>query len=154
MGRDRAGFIMVAFLAWTTVTGCSEEPANVPAASETRTAAPSTEAMDTASSVPATPEARAATPTPVDTRSPEELIAAGRATYNANCIACHAMDPRIDGALGPAVAGASAELIAARVLRAEYPEGYKPARETRVMVPLPHLEAKLPELTAYLASLE
>ena len=50
------------------------------------------------------------------------------------------MDPRTDGSLGPAVAGASLELLTARVLRAEYPAGYTPKRETRVMVPLPHLE--------------
>ncbi len=148
MERIRSGLIAVAFLAWTTAIACSDEPATAPSA-------PSGAVNDTASSSPSVEEPVApAAPAAADTRSPEELIAAGRATYNANCIACHAMDPRIDGALGPAVAGASAELIAARVLRAEYPAGYAPKRETRVMVPLPHLEPKLPELTAYLGSLE
>jgi mono/diheme cytochrome c family protein len=85
--------------------------------------------------------------------TPEELIAEGRSTYNANCIACHAMDPTLDGALGPAVAGASPELIEARVLRGEYPAGYSPKRTSRVMVALPHLEPKLPALAAYLGSL-
>jgi len=64
------------------------------------------------------------------------------------------MDPRQDGALGPAVAGASYELIEARVMRGEYPEGYEPKRPSRVMIPLPHLERQLPELAAYLESLE
>lgn len=90
----------------------------------------------------------------VDTRTPEELVAAGRATYAANCIACHSMNPAADGALGPSVAGASLELLEARVMRGEYPEGYTPKRPSRVMVPLPHLEARLPELAAYLQSVE
>jgi len=64
------------------------------------------------------------------------------------------MDPRTDGALGPAVAGASLELLEARVVLGEYPEGYAPKRDTRVMVPMPHLKAKLPELAAYLDSLK
>jgi mono/diheme cytochrome c family protein len=96
-------------------------------------------------------------PSPVETvseeRSPEELVEAGRSVYNANCIACHGIDPTRDGALGPAVAGSSLELLEARVLRAEYPPGYEPKRPSRVMVALPHLEPKLPELAAYLQSL-
>lgn len=89
---------------------------------------------------------------PAETRSQEELIAAGRSVYNANCIACHAIDPTVDGALGPAVAGSSLELLRARVVHGTYPEGYEPKRPSRVMVPLPHLEPKLPELAAYLQS--
>jgi hypothetical protein len=38
------------------------------------------------------------------------------------------------------------------VVRGEYPEGYTPKRDSRVMVPLPHLEPQLTELAAYLAS--
>ena len=86
--------------------------------------------------------------------SAEEMIEAGRSVYNANCIACHSLDPTKDGALGPAVAGASLDLLEARVIRAEYPEGYEPKRATRVMVALPHLETRLPELAAYLESLD
>lgn len=106
------------------------------------------------------PSSSAPTPTPapsepaVDTRSPEELVEAGRGAYNGNCIACHAMDPRIDGALGPAVAGASFELVEARVMRGEYPEGYTPKRPSRVMIAMPYLETRLPEIAAYLQSLE
>ena len=36
----------------------------------------------------------------------------------------------------------------------EYPEGYTPKRKTKVMVPMPHLKSKLPELAAYLESLK
>ena len=35
---------------------------------------------------------------------------------------------REDGSVGPAVAGASRELIEAKVLRGEYPPGYTPKR--------------------------
>jgi mono/diheme cytochrome c family protein len=76
----------------------------------------------------------------------------GRAVYVANCIACHAANPAADGALGPAVAGASRELLEARVLRAAYPPGYTPKRESRVMVSLPHLADELDALAAYLAA--
>ena len=110
----------------------------------------------------ATPSADAPAPTasaaksasPEAPRSEAELIAGGRSVYNANCIACHAMDPKADGALGPAVAGASLELLEARVVRGDYPAGYVPKRPSKVMVPLPHLEPRLPELAAYLGSLD
>ena len=90
---------------------------------------------------------------PKPQRTQEELVAAGRAVYNANCTACHNMNPAQDGALGPAVAGASYELLEARIVHGNYPEGYEPKRPSRVMVALPHLEPKLEELAAYLASL-
>jgi len=143
--RIRTGCITAAFLVWTTATGCSDErPALAPQPSS-QPAVPTSSTSASASTAPAAP---------ADTRTPEELIAAGRATYNANCIACHAINPRIDGALGPAVAGASLELLEARVILGEYPEGYAPRRDTKVMVAIPHLKPKLPELAAYLQSLE
>ena len=83
----------------------------------------------------------------------DSLVESGRSVYNANCIACHNLDPTQPGSLGPVVAGASLALVEARVLRAEYPEGYVPKQNTRAMVPLPHLESRLPELMAYLGSL-
>ncbi|MBB83009.1 MAG: cytochrome C [Deltaproteobacteria bacterium] len=63
------------------------------------------------------------------------------------------MNPAIDGALGPAVAGSSLELLEARVMRGEYPPGYEPKRGSRVMIALPHLAPRIPELAAYLQSL-
>ena len=92
--------------------------------------------------------------TPPKVLTQVELIEAGRSVFMANCIACHNVDPAKDGALGPAVAGSSPELLEARVLRAKYPEGYKPKRDTLVMIPLRHLEPKLKELGAYLNSVE
>jgi len=77
-------------------------------------------------------------------------VAQGRQVYRANCTACHAADPGRPGALGPAVAGASRALLEAKVLRGTYPEGYLPKRGTRAMMPLPFLEARIPELAAYL----
>ncbi|MFO0689637.1 MAG: cytochrome c [Myxococcota bacterium] len=139
-------------------TGCSDEAPSAGSPGATSPPAPTPNAEAAAPVAPSPAPAAAASDSPAaapaDTRTPEELVAAGRSTYNANCIACHAMDPRTDGALGPALAGSPLELIEARVMRAEYPAGYAPKRATRVMVPMPHLQPKLPELAAYLGSLK
>ena len=82
------------------------------------------------------------------------LVKRGKVVFETNCTACHAQDPRRDGPVGPANACASAELLAAKVLRNEYPPGYTPKRDTRAMAPLPHLEKELPALAAYLESLD
>ena len=82
--------------------------------------------------------------------SAEELVEQGRQAYLSSCIACHNVDPAKDGALGPAVAGSSLELLEARVLRGEYPPGYEPKRDTRLMVHLRHLEPDIEALAAFL----
>ena len=51
---------------------------------------------------------------PTPTPGAEELAAQGKQAYLSNCIACHNADPTVDGALGPAVAGASAS-VATRI---------------------------------------
>ncbi|HKA92065.1 MAG TPA: cytochrome c [Haliangiales bacterium] len=79
-----------------------------------------------------------------------EAAERGRLTYMANCIACHNADPAKPGTLGPAVKGSSRELIEARVLRAAYPRGYTPKRDTKQMVPQPQVADKLDDLAAYL----
>jgi len=76
--------------------------------------------------------------------------AKGRQVWLAQCIACHNADPSKDGAIGPAVKGSSRELVEARVLRAAYPPGYKPKRETKVMPARPDLVAAVPDLAAFL----
>ena len=76
--------------------------------------------------------------------------ARGKVVYRNNCTACHAPDPNQEGGLGPSVAGSSLELLTAKVLLSEYPEGYTPKRDSRVMVALPFLEPELPALHAYL----
>lgn len=82
--------------------------------------------------------------------SGDELVSRGKAIYIGNCISCHNVDPKKDGAIGPNLLGSSLELIQQRVLKAQYPPGYKPKRETTQMVALPHLEKEIPALHAYL----
>jgi mono/diheme cytochrome c family protein len=79
-----------------------------------------------------------------------ELAKRGKVIYSTQCTACHNSNPRLPGSLGPEVFGSSKELVEARVLRAEYPSGYKPKRETRTMGPLPHLKSELDAIHAYL----
>lgn len=98
-------------------------------------------------STPASAPDPAAPSAPAD---PARLAERGRGIYMSNCIACHNPNPSLDGALGPAVGGASEELIEARVIVGTYPDGYVPKRETRVMVAMPHLLPEIPALAAYL----
>jgi mono/diheme cytochrome c family protein len=74
----------------------------------------------------------------------------GRAVYVANCVACHNNDPSKDGPIGPAIKGSPPALIESRVLRTEYPPGYEPKRNTKVMPTFPFLKTEIPYLTAYL----
>ena len=80
-----------------------------------------------------------------------EAARRGKAVYDGVCIACHNPNPALDGTLGPANAGASRELLEARVVRGEYPAGYRPKRDSKAMPPMPHLADKIDDLTAYLA---
>lgn len=87
----------------------------------------------------------------LDPNDPQaQLISRGKRVYQSNCIACHHSDPKKNGSLGPEVHGADQELLAARLLRAAYPEGYSPKRTTKTMPAMPHLEGDIPALTAYL----
>jgi mono/diheme cytochrome c family protein len=75
----------------------------------------------------------------------------GEIVYKNVCIACHNQDPSQPGALGPAIAGASSELIRHRVLYGTYPPGYQPKRgDSNQMPRFPHLEASIDDLAAYL----
>ena len=82
---------------------------------------------------------------------PQDQADRGRAVYTANCVACHNPDPSLDGGIGPAVAGSSLDLLEARIMHNAYPDGYKPKRETKAMIPLPYLEKDLPALAVFLA---
>jgi mono/diheme cytochrome c family protein len=87
-----------------------------------------------------------------DTGAPSSPLAdRGRSVYMNNCVACHNANPKIDGPIGPAVAGSSRELLALRVLELKYPDGYKPKRNTHVMAPLPQLKGDIDALEAFLA---
>ena len=101
---------------------------------------------------PTSPAAPTALPTGSPPEpEPEDLVAQGRGAFMSNCIACHNMNPTQPGSIGPAIAGSSLELLEGKVIRNEYPPGYTPKRDTQAMVPLPHLEAQIPAIHAYLA---
>ncbi len=85
--------------------------------------------------------------------APNPLVKRGKSIYQVNCTTCHSSNPTQDGPVGPAVSGASRELIEARIVRGSYPEGYAPKRTTQVMQALPHLAGEIEALTAYLNSL-
>ena len=72
--------------------------------------------------------------------------------YITNCIVCHNANPNLPGAQGPAIAGASEELLEARVLHLAYPPGYKPQRTTHAMRPFPQLQGHIGDLAAFLAA--
>jgi mono/diheme cytochrome c family protein len=74
----------------------------------------------------------------------------GKTVYATNCTSCHAADPKMEGALGPAVMGSSRELLEARIVHGNYPEGYQPKRDSKVMVALPHLKSEIEALSVYL----
>lgn len=74
----------------------------------------------------------------------------GETTYFTVCIACHNAKPSLDG-LGPPLAGASRELLEARVVRGVYPPGYQPKRKSNSMPVFPHLAPNIDDLAAYLA---
>ena len=79
----------------------------------------------------------------------------GERVYQNVCIACHNGDPTLDSALGPAIAGSSAELLDARVIRGSYPPGYSPKRAGSGLMPaFPYLEDQIPALAAYLREVE
>jgi mono/diheme cytochrome c family protein len=80
----------------------------------------------------------------------DEAAARGRTVYVAQCTACHATDPGQNGPVGPPVRGASAELLADKVLRGTYPPGYAPQRTSTLMPPMPQLESSIPDLAAFL----
>jgi mono/diheme cytochrome c family protein len=74
----------------------------------------------------------------------------GQEIYITICQACHGPDPSKDGPLGPAITGSSRELVEARVLKAQYPPGYKPKRDTTMMPPFPQYKDNIDDITAFL----
>jgi len=82
----------------------------------------------------------------------EKILAKGKSVYLANCIACHNANPKLPGSLGPEVAGASTELLTARLVKGNYPEGYTPKRSSHIMQAMPHLQGDIDALSAFLNS--
>jgi len=88
---------------------------------------------------------------PADGDTPQAAaIQRGRKIYENVCIACHNGDPTHPGSLGPQVAGASRELIEAKVLRGAYPPGYTPVRPGQTMPKYEYLADRLDDVVAYL----
>lgn len=86
-----------------------------------------------------------------ETDSQEAQLRRGAAVYRISCGACHhGQHPDRAGPIGPPLAGASMELLEAKVLRNEYPPGYQPLRDSNSMIALPHLAPDLPALHAFL----
>jgi mono/diheme cytochrome c family protein len=81
---------------------------------------------------------------------PETPESRGRRAYVTYCVVCHNADPRKDGTTGPAIAGASQELVEAKTLRQTYPLGYKPKRTTKTMPAYPQVKTRISDLTAFL----
>ncbi|MGZ3708220.1 MAG: c-type cytochrome [Bdellovibrionota bacterium] len=82
--------------------------------------------------------------------SKEALLSRGRVVYQTTCIACHNSDPHKPGAIGPEIWGSPKELVTARIMKAGYPEGYKPKRETHTMPAFPQLERDAEAIALYL----
>jgi mono/diheme cytochrome c family protein len=82
----------------------------------------------------------------------QSAVERGRQVYMTYCVVCHNPDPTRPGAAGPEIAGATRELLEARVLHGAYPPGYTPKRTTKAMTPLPFLAPKIADLAAFLAA--
>lgn len=82
------------------------------------------------------------------------MVDKGRRLYTLRCASCHNPgNPAVDGALGPAIAGSSRELLDVRLNQRGYPEGYTPKRTTNIMQRLPHTPEELDALHAFLNGL-
>ena len=86
--------------------------------------------------------------------APKSPYQRGKTVYMARCIACHNVNPREVGSLGSAVFGSSRELLEVRVLRGEYPPGYTPKKNSKLMPPMPELADDIAALHAYLNDLK
>ena len=80
----------------------------------------------------------------------ETAASRGEKIYRNACVTCHGDDPNEEGSIGPAIAGASVELVHAKVVHGKYPPGYTPKRGSQQMPPLPYLEDHVPAIAAYL----
>lgn len=77
-------------------------------------------------------------------------VTRGRAAYGGTCTSCHNLNPALDGSIGPAIKGSSRALVEAKLLRGEYPSGYTPKRDTKVMPPMPAMAGSVDDIVAFL----
>ena len=80
----------------------------------------------------------------------KELSAKGKVVYIANCVVCHNINPKLPGPTGPEIYGSSVELLTARLIKLEYPKGYRPKRDTELMPSFEELEKDIPSLHSFL----
>jgi mono/diheme cytochrome c family protein len=144
--RRAAGLAAAALL----VAACGDQPAAPPAGEKSAASAgaPAEKAPAPTDKPPL--EASAAAPPAAAVSVSKGSVGKGKQIWLGQCVICHNPDPGKDGTLGPAVKGASPALLEAKVVRGEYPPGYKPKRPTKVMPPRPDLAPGVPDLAAYL----
>lgn len=106
---------------------------------------------DAQAPAPPPPAPAVPAPAPAPTAPGESSVERGRQVYLSVCTACHNADPSRDGAVGPANAGASRELLEAKLLRGSYPPGHVPKRPSQVMPRFEHLAGSVGDLAAFLA---
>lgn len=80
----------------------------------------------------------------------DDLVAKGKTAYASKCAACHGADPKKGGTLGPAVFGSSKELLEAKLLKNEYPAGYKAKKDTKMMKAMPDQKDNIAAFVAFL----
>lgn len=141
------GFVLALLCVCAACSEGDSTPAGSGAVSEKASSKPT---VETATKQPKSPGTSSASGQSPAAPSHSELVAKGRRIYLSNCTACHNLDPAKKGSLGPPVAGSSEALIEARVVHGNYPSGYTPKADTRLMVALPYLASDVPALAAYL----
>jgi len=87
---------------------------------------------------------------PTEDLSVDQLVQRGQSIYKSNCIACHNADPDKEGSAGPALHGASLELLEAKILKSTYPAEYRPKRDTKLMPKFAHLEKEILSIHRFL----
>ena len=79
-------------------------------------------------------------------------IKKGRIVYFANCVSCHNNNPKKTGSIGPAVYGASIDVLTQKIVYGKYPENYRPKRTSKIMPLMPHLNKDISNLHVFINS--
>lgn len=81
----------------------------------------------------------------------------GRKAYLSNCISCHNKDPNLKGSLGPEVTNVPIEVFKHKILTGKYPDqfpaGFKPRRNSKVMRPIPRVEKDIEAIHHWIKSM-
>ena len=79
-------------------------------------------------------------------------IKKGRSVYFVHCASCHNLNPKKPGSIGPAVYGASIDVLIQKIVSGKYPENYRPKRTSKIMPLMPHLNKEISNLHAFINS--